>query len=183
MSRSAARDLPIRAAAAIFAISLASPLQAQVESARSAAPARTSTAEDALEASRDAYGPPRPRDCGPAADGEIVVCGAPVDNEQFRVESDTASGQAIGDGVPRAPDASGAYIFKGPATVGGLCGFGLKGCPPPPIYIVDFEALPDAPPGSDADRISRGLPPLGDAARNAAAAADPAAEAAAPQPE
>jgi hypothetical protein len=27
---------------------------------------------------------------------------------------------------------------------------------------VDFEALPDAPPGSDADRIARGLPPLGD---------------------
>ena len=33
--------------------------------------------------------------------------------------------------------------------------------PEQPI-IVDFEALPDAPLGSDADRIARGLPPLGD---------------------
>ena len=28
--------------------------------------------------------------------------------------------------------------------------------------IVDFEELPEAPPGSDADRIARGLPALGD---------------------
>jgi hypothetical protein len=32
---------------------------------------------------------------------------------------------------------------------------------PPPAYIVDFDALPDTPEGSDADRIARGLPPLG----------------------
>lgn len=35
------------------------------------------------------------------------------------------------------------------------------GSAPPPAYIVDFEALPEAPAGSDADRIARGLPPLG----------------------
>ena len=34
------------------------------------------------------------------------------------------------------------------------------GGPPPPVYIVDFDALPEAPEGSDADRIARGLPPL-----------------------
>ena len=28
--------------------------------------------------------------------------------------------------------------------------------------IVDFEALPEAPPGTDADRIARGLPALSD---------------------
>lgn len=32
---------------------------------------------------------------------------------------------------------------------------------PPPAYIVDFDQLPEAPAGSDADRIARGLPPLG----------------------
>ena len=32
---------------------------------------------------------------------------------------------------------------------------------PPPALIIDVEALPDAPAGSDADRIARGLPPLG----------------------
>jgi len=32
---------------------------------------------------------------------------------------------------------------------------------PPPALIIDVEALPQAPAGSDADRIARGLPPLG----------------------
>lgn len=41
---------------------------------------------------------------------------------------------------------------------GNPIGFGSV---PPPAYIVNFEELPDAPPGSDADRIARGLPPLG----------------------
>ncbi|WP_170001888.1 hypothetical protein [Pseudopontixanthobacter vadosimaris] len=179
MSRTAARDLAgAMLLAGIYAIWPMAPLHAQ--EARTSAASPVITAEDALEASRTIYGPPKPKDCGPAADGEIVVCGRPVDNEQFRVESDTDSGQAIGDGVPRPPDVAGEYIFRGPATVGGLCGFGLKGCPPPPIYIVDFEALPDAPPGSDADRISRGLPPRGNDGGRAApatgAAAEPAAD-------
>jgi hypothetical protein len=41
---------------------------------------------------------------------------------------------------------------------GNAIGFGSV---PPPAYIVDFSALPEAPAGSDADRIARGLPPLG----------------------
>lgn len=36
------------------------------------------------------------------------------------------------------------------------------GAPPPPAIIIDFEALPDTPEGSNADRIARGLPPLGE---------------------
>ena len=39
-------------------------------------------------------------------------------------------------------------------------GIGLGGVPPPAVFI-DVEALPKAPAGSDADRIARGLPPLG----------------------
>ena len=35
------------------------------------------------------------------------------------------------------------------------------GSPPPPALMIDVEALPQAPEGSDADRIARGLPPLG----------------------
>ena len=57
--------------------------------------------------------------------------------------------------------------FKGsPGTpnVSGLSdngrGIGIGGVPPPAL-IIDVEALPDAPEGSDADRIARGLPPLG----------------------
>ena len=53
-------------------------------------------------------------------------------------------------------------IFKGPPTVGGLCIPGLQKCPPPPALIIDVAALPEAPEGSDADRIARGLPPLGE---------------------
>ena len=35
-------------------------------------------------------------------------------------------------------------------------------CPPPPALFIDVEALPEAPPGSDADRVGRGLAPTGD---------------------
>lgn len=33
------------------------------------------------------------------------------------------------------------------------------GAPSPPALIINVEALPEAPPGSDADRIARGLAP------------------------
>jgi hypothetical protein len=55
-------------------------------------------------------------------------------------------------GGPRAPEAFGI-----PDNGKGI-GFGKA---PPPAYIVDFQTLPTAPAGSDADRIARGLAPLG----------------------
>jgi hypothetical protein len=55
-------------------------------------------------------------------------------------------------GAPRAPEAFGIPNHGNPI------GFGKA---PPPAYIVDFQALPTAPAGSDADRIARGLAPLG----------------------
>ncbi|MEP0189204.1 MAG: hypothetical protein ABJP70_04015 [Erythrobacter sp.] len=42
---------------------------------------------------------------------------------------------------------------------GNAIGFGSV---PPPAYILDFDELPETPEGSDADRIARGLPPLGE---------------------
>ena len=54
-------------------------------------------------------------------------------------------------------DVAGGGIFRGPATVGGLCL--LNKCPPPPAIFIDIEALPEPPVDSDADRIRRGLPP------------------------
>lgn len=42
---------------------------------------------------------------------------------------------------------------------GNSIGFGSV---PPPALLIDVEALPQAPAGSDADRIARGLPPLGE---------------------
>lgn len=60
--------------------------------------------------------------------------------------------------APRTPDVAGAGIFRGPATVSGLCF--IPPCPEEPAILIDVEALPDAPAGSDADRIARGLAPL-----------------------
>lgn len=42
---------------------------------------------------------------------------------------------------------------------GNSIGFGSV---PPPAYILDFDELPETPEGSDAERIARGLPPLGE---------------------
>lgn len=132
-------------------------------------PGVTDPVEQAFEATRDAYGPPPPAapqpDCEQPEGNEIVVCARLEEQSQFRIRSDEDSENAyaaatMNKGDPKAPDVSGPGIFQGPATVRG-CFPGLQKCPPPPAYMVDFEELPDAPPGSDADRISRGLAPRG----------------------
>jgi hypothetical protein len=58
-----------------------------------------------------------------------------------------------------APDVAGEGIFRGPPSIGGLCV--IPPCPDPPALLIDVEALPPPPEGSDADRIARGLPPVG----------------------
>lgn len=122
------------------------------------------TAEQVVAEAKAAYGPPPPEPkCEPSTGDEIVVCGELEEQSQFRVKSsselDPTSEEAIDDGLPRAPDVAGPGIFRGPATASGC----IKGitCPPPRAIEVDFSALPEAPAGSDADRIGRGLPPLG----------------------
>lgn len=122
------------------------------------------TAEQAISNARMSYGPPPPtQNCAKPSDNqsesEIVVCAEQErDYSEFRVQSttdlDPNSREALRDGVPRAPDVAGEGIFKGKATVTGGCF--LQGCPPDPAYIVDFTLLPEAPEGSDADRIARG---------------------------
>lgn len=96
--------------------------------------------------------------------GEILVCARRRDDSEYRTTSDSRKRYAeetafVGD--PQAPDVAGAGIFRGPATMSGMCF--IPPCPPPKAIIIDVEALPEAPLGSDADRIARGLPPLGDA--------------------
>lgn len=82
--------------------------------------------------------------------GEIVVC-AP-DDKEFRVqstaESDPNSPQALDDGRLHTPDVAGAGIFKGKATAS----FGSVTVP----YIIDLSSIPEAPEGSDADKIAKG---------------------------
>lgn len=98
---------------------------------------------------------------------EIVVCREIMDESARYSTGDREQTQRryaeetmfAGDLPP--PDVAGPGIFKGPATVGSLCIPGLQKCPPPPALMIDLSALPEAPAGSDADRIARGLPPLG----------------------
>ncbi|MCJ2187242.1 hypothetical protein [Novosphingobium beihaiensis] len=82
--------------------------------------------------------------------GEIVVC-AP-DEEEFRVKStaelDPNSPEALDDGRLHTPDVAGAGIFKGKATAS----FGSVTVP----YIIDLSEIPEAPAGSDADKIAKG---------------------------
>jgi hypothetical protein len=85
--------------------------------------------------------------------GEIVVC---VDRgEDLRVpttaESDPdslAARRALNNGVPRAPAFSRSCKGQPGCITGGWA--------PPPIYAIDPAALPEAPEGSDADKIAKG---------------------------
>jgi hypothetical protein len=163
-------------------VSLAAPLAAQDD------PAVTQEAEAADDAAQEALPIPPPRrrevidltitrprsepdrllqeDCEEEADagriaGEIVVCrqlgeasdGA-FDKEDWerRYAARTQGGQPV--------DVAGGGIFRGPATIGGMCL--IPPCPPEAALMIDVEGLPEAPPGSDADRIARGLPPTGE---------------------
>lgn len=96
--------------------------------------------------------------------GQIIVCAPPRNDDQFRTLSRDDAQRRYAEETaykddPQAPDLAGAGIFRGPATIGGMCL--VPPCPPPKAIIIDVEALPEAPPGSDADRIGRGLPPRG----------------------
>jgi hypothetical protein len=86
----------------------------------------------------------------PERRGDIVVCGQRPD--EFRIpstgESDPDSKQALDDGRLHTPDVAGGGIFKGKATMG----FGKVTVP----YMIDLSSIPEAPEGSDADRIARG---------------------------
>lgn len=91
--------------------------------------------------------------------GEIVVCRRLRDQSDHRYSS------------PEEAESRYAYATRGRSTpdVFGIPDHGvvvargcfIPPCPTPMPVLIDIEALPEAPPGSDADRIARGLPPLG----------------------
>lgn len=96
--------------------------------------------------------------------GEIIVCRQIGENPDYYYSGNSEEAErryaeeTAFEGDLRPPDVAGAGIFRGPATIGGLCIFAP--CPLDPALIIDVEALPEAPDGSDADRIARGLPPI-----------------------
>ena len=97
----------------------------------------------------------READAGKVA-GEIVVCrtlGEASDGSWDKEEWERRYAQetAFKD-APRTPNTFGI------PNHGNSIGFGSV---PPPALMIDIEALPEPPAGSDADRIARGLPPLG----------------------
>ena len=59
----------------------------------------------------------------------------------------------VKDKIPRAPNVSGLPDCRQQSA---CIGFGKK--PPDPL-IIDLKAIPEPPPGSDADLIARGLKP------------------------
>ena len=91
--------------------------------------------------------------------GEIVVCREQGQSKETPLTGDRAATQkryaeeTALKGAPRAPEAFGIPDNGKGIGIGGV---------PPPAYMVDFDVLPTAPAGSDADRIARGLPPLGE---------------------
>ena len=93
--------------------------------------------------------------------GDIIVCRTRRDQREFGYDEERAlqryAAETMNRGDPRAPD-FGESCKKNPEK-GACIGFGQ---PPPPALIIDIEALPEAPAGSDADRVSRGLAPRGE---------------------
>ena len=92
---------------------------------------------------------PKAEACPEAKDNEIVVCRETGDPEKYRVPSDTDRG-VVKDKIPRAPDVSGLPKCEDQSA---CIGFGAK--PPDPL-IIDLDAIPEAPAGSDADRSPAG---------------------------
>lgn len=97
----------------------------------------------------------RPRCEAPKGD-DIVVCAR--NNEQFRAQSsggeDPTGKAGTDDGRLTPPDVAGNGIFKGKPTMGGMCL--IPPCAAPKAYMIDLSSIPEAPVGSDADRIAKG---------------------------
>lgn len=146
----------------IAALALASPALAQSDPAPSDSPeALDAKVEKRVEQTKKVYGAPDPRKrCRqePGSD-EIVVCVDRGEDQRFEPESrydaNTLEGRrALNNGVPRAPDMDTLDCRKHPKLV---CIQG--GWAPPPVYYTDVTKLPEAPPGSDADKIAKGEMP------------------------
>ena len=89
---------------------------------------------------------------GSADASEIVVC-APREPHEHRYpgREQLDSARSTYDGLPRAPDLR--PVYPGPVVARGCF---IPPCPPPPMIFIDVKALPEAPPGSDADLIAKG---------------------------
>ena len=126
---------------------MSSMLWAAAAAAVNPAPA---TAEEVLERARTFYSLEQEtaQVCLEASGEEIVVCGESVDPERYRVPSPTDLGRTD-DGIPRAPNVSGLPDCSRATCI-------RVGRQPRQVNLIDLDAIPEAPPGSDADKIAKG---------------------------
>ena len=93
--------------------------------------------------------------------GEIIVCAPARDNSEYRTLNREDARRRYAEETAYRDDPRTPIFIPGCKDQGnpaGCIGFGKV---PPKALIIDVEALPEAPKGSDADRIGRGLPPIG----------------------
>lgn len=167
-----------RAAAALGLIALGAPLASQERIPIDLGPDTPSAAPEGpvkLDILAAPSAPETPtaaqaRECDDANEageisGEIVVCRKLVDNSERLAGSYEAWLADYGElsknfnAIP-APDVAGAGIFRGEPTVSGLCF--IPPCPKDAALLIDVEALPPPPVGSDAYWQSLGLNPRGE---------------------
>jgi hypothetical protein len=168
------RKVTLRSALIAAASLIAAPVAAQDDSAATPAPTppESETAPPApspqpprinllVTVPRGEVNQAQAQQCEDSADagtlsGEIVVCrdlgddGTGLTGNRKETQKRYAEETAFKD-APRAPEAFGI------PNHGNAIGFGKV---PPPALLIDVEALPKAPAGSNADRIAQGLPPL-----------------------
>jgi hypothetical protein len=131
---------------------MSSILMAAAAAAAAASAPPTVTADEAMARARALFAsaPPRkPAPCQPSTGDEIVVCVQQEDPATQYVPSDTDNG-STDDGTPHAPDVSGLPD----CSAASFCT--RVGKTPRHPLIIDLKAIPEAPPGSDADKIARG---------------------------
>ena len=108
------------------------------------------TAEELIERARATYSlEETPRLACPEGSGdEIIVCAEVADPDRYRVPSDADRGVVKHD-IPRAPNVSGLPDCSQATCI-------RMGKQPRQVKLIDLSAIPEAPEGSDADRIAKG---------------------------
>lgn len=119
---------------------------------------KTISAQEALEAADDAYGPRKPKPCPKSSDpNEIIVCAAPQDDSEFYYSGSAENARkryaeetAFKDD-PQAPN-----FLPTCHSMGNPAGCVRVGSVPPQPILIDLESIPEAPEGSDADLVAKG---------------------------
>lgn len=108
--------------------------------------------EERLAKAKAVYGVSDSRSrCKPGSGDEIVVCVDRGEDQRVPSTAETdpnsrAARRALNNGIPRAPQFDKGYCPE-------CQHFGWA---PPPVYYVDVKNLPQAPEGSEADKIAKG---------------------------